>query len=151
MVEKKPFELQFDWIGLTSNIFFCKGKYVICILVLKATTFASTALIDCTQIPYVLLNDDSKQPYHHSSGKRVGWKVYDQSHFHSLRTKKWTPTATKIMFDRPCGTLCAFEMATPPSDHIIIGRIVAVSERPGKFLIILISHYVAAGYHPQCE
>ena len=47
--------------------------------------------------------------------------------------------ATKIMFDRPYGTLCAFEMATPPSDHIIIGQIVAVSERPGKFLIILIS------------
>ena len=52
------------------------------------------------------------------------------------------------MFDRPYGTLCAFEMATPPSDHIIIGQIVAVSERPGKFLIILISHYVAVGYHP---
>ena len=56
--------------------------------------------------------------------------------------------ATKIIFERPYGTLCAFEMATPPSDHIIIGQIVAVSERPGKFLIILISHYVAAGYHP---
>ena len=56
-----------------------------------------------------------------SSGERATRKVSNHSHVNSQQSSLWAPMATKIIFDRPYGTLCAFEMATPPSDHIIIG------------------------------
>ena len=70
-------------------------------------------------------NGNSRErPYHYwadSSGEWVTRKVSNHSHFTFNRSSIWAPMATKNIFERPYGTLCAFEMATPPSDHIIIG------------------------------
>ena len=73
---------------------------------------------------YFWNGNSSEQPYHHwaeSSGEHTTWKVSYHSYFHSQKSSKWKPMTTIIIFDRPYSTLCAFEMATPPSDHIIIG------------------------------
>ena len=59
--------------------------------------------------------------------------------------------ATIIIFERPYGTLCAFEMVTPPSDLIIIGRKVAINEGPGKFQIILMSTLNSQAYGHQWQ
>ena len=107
----------------------------------KSIKWTAMATIIIFERPYGTLCA-FEQPYHHwtdGSGERATQKVSNHTHFHSQQSSIWAPMATKIIFDRPYGTLCAFEMATPPSDHIIIGQIVAVSQRPRKFLIILMS------------